>query len=59
MNTTHPSPALYIALDLGSTKWTVGLSDGRSRRGRIRSVPAYGLEELLREVEALVSREVV
>ena len=51
MQTIDTKPALYIALDLGSTKWTLALSDGRRRRPRQRTVPAHDLPTLFAEVE--------
>lgn len=45
----HPC-ALYIAFDLGSTKWTLAMSDGVRRNPRCRDIPAGDLERLHEEV---------
>jgi transposase len=51
-NSIDSRPPLYIAIDLGSTKWTLGFHDGQRRKPRVKTVPAHGLSELRAEAEA-------
>ena len=47
-------PTLYLAFELGSTKWTLAFSTSRAQRPRIRSVAAGDVTGLRREI--LVAR---
>src|SRR6185503_2623079 len=51
--TTECNPGvatLYLAFELGSTKWTVGFTDAPAQRPRIRMIAAGDLRALEREV---------
>lgn len=48
---TPSSPrTLYLALELGSTKWTLGFTTAPAARPRVRILPAGDLAQLAREV---------
>jgi transposase len=42
--------ALYIALDLGSTKWVLAMTNGGQQKPRIRQIPARDLDRLKEEI---------
>ena len=54
--TTRPSestasaPALYVAFELGSTKWTLGCADAAAQRPRVRTIGAGDLRALEQEL---------
>jgi transposase len=50
MKTNDNSDVLYIAFDLGSTKWVLAFSDGRRLRPRVVTIEARNLEALDQEV---------
>jgi transposase len=45
-----PGSTLYLAFELGSTKWTLGFSVSPAQRARIRSIAAGDLTALEREI---------
>jgi transposase len=47
---------LYLAFELGSTKWTLGFTTAPAQRPRIRTIPAGDLAALEREVLAAKGR---
>jgi len=55
VTTTRPvecnaGPTLWLAFDLGSTKWTLGFTTGAAQRPRVRTMPAGDLGALEREI---------
>lgn len=53
---TAAGSALYLAFELGSTKWTLAFSIGAAQRPRLRSVAAGDLLALQREIERALER---
>lgn len=49
-------PTLYLAFELGSTKWTLAFSTSRAQPPRIRSVPAGDLPAVQRELQGARTR---
>jgi transposase len=45
-----PMPTLYLAFELGSTKWTLAVTTGVAQRPRLRQIAAGDLTALQREV---------
>lgn len=50
MKTYDNEPALYIALDVGSTTWVLAMTDGLRKKPRVRRVDTGDLVALEREV---------
>jgi transposase len=51
MESTAAAPALYVALELGSTKWTLAFTISTAQAPRLRSITAGDLVALEREVD--------
>lgn len=49
--TLESAPQLYLAIDLGGSRWQLAFADGSAGRPRRRSVPARDLPALWREIE--------
>jgi transposase len=49
-------PVLYLAFELGSVEWKLGLSVGVGQRARVRTMSARDLEGLRREIELAKKR---
>lgn len=49
-------PTLYLAFELGSTKWTLAFATSRAQAPRIRSMTAGDLTALRREIEVARTR---
>ncbi len=47
---------LYVALDLGSTKWTIGSTTDAAQRPRVKSIAAGDVAALQREINAAKAR---
>lgn len=47
---------LYLAFELGSTKWVLGFATAPGQRARVRSIPAGDLGALRREIAAAQAR---
>jgi len=47
---------LYLAFELGSTKWTLGFTDAPAQRPRIRTIPAGDLRALEQELLSAKAR---
>lgn len=59
--TTRPvestaSVTLWLAFELGSTKWTLGFTTGAAQRPRLQVIPAGDLERLTRAISAAQAR---
>jgi transposase len=50
MESTAPGPTLYLALELGSTKWTLAFTSGAAQAPRWRTIAAGDLTALAREI---------
>jgi transposase len=53
---TAPDPTLYLAFELGSTKWTLGFTIGAGQRARLRQIAAGDLAALEREIATAKTR---
>jgi transposase len=53
---TAPGSTLYLAFELGSTKWTLGFSVSPAHRARIRAIAAGDLAALEREIAGARAR---
>jgi transposase len=51
MQTMPLTVALYIAFDLGSTRWTIAFSDGRRAKPRVRTIQAGDVDTLFVEAD--------
>jgi transposase len=47
---TAPASTLFLAFELGSTKWTLAFSTSPAQRSRVRTIPAGHLDQLWREM---------
>jgi len=50
MESTAPAPTLYLALELGSTKWTLAFTISAAQAPRLRTIAAGDLAALSREI---------
>lgn len=50
MESTAPAPTLYLALELGSTKWTLAFTISAAQAPRLRTVAAGDLAAVSREI---------
>lgn len=56
MECNAPIASLYVALELGSTKWTLAFTISRAQAPRLRSMPAGDVEAFEREVAVARTR---
>ncbi len=53
---SEPQPVLYLALELGATKWDLGFSTGFAQKPRRRTIEAGELKVLQSEISAAKTR---
>jgi len=53
---TAPGPTLFVAFELGSTKWTLACTTAVGQKARLRAITAGDLEAVRRELDAARAR---